>query len=82
MLEPAKQYTVWTLGTTRLNVDIVDLQPLKEMFFRQEKVHLIMNCAAFIVVTTSLLFLTGAVNPYHNTGNSKAHWNHMALVEI
>lgn len=65
-----------------MNVDIVDLQPLKEICFTQEKVRVIMNCAAFIVVTTSFLSWTDTVNLYNNKGNVKAHWNHMRIVEI
>lgn len=66
-----------------MNVDIDDLQKLMEMFFfRQEKVRLIMNCAAFIVVTTSFLSWTDAVNLYYNKGNVKAHCNHMGLLEV
>lgn len=41
--------------------------------FTQEKVHLIMNCVAFMVVTTSFLSWTDAVNRYYNKGNAKAH---------
>lgn len=62
-------------------MDIVGLQQLKEIFFRQEK-HLIMNCAAFIVVTTSFLSWTDAISLYYNKGNAKAHWNHIGLIEV
>lgn len=45
----------------------------KEMFSIQENVHLIMNCAALIVVTFSFLSWTDAVNHYYSKGNAEDH---------
>lgn len=73
--ETAKWYKVpqdwmWTL-----------LSSLKEMFFIQENIRLIMSCAAFIVLTSSFLFWTDAVNQYYYKGNAD-HQNDMKLVEV